>query len=60
MEREKCIAFQFKQDILVPKGTRLFGINGKPFVVPGPNGTTEIYVHPDDLHILQQVVQEQQ
>lgn len=50
---KKCVPFDFTSDIKVPKGVRLFYVCGKPVVVPGPEGTTRVYVHPDDVEIVQ-------
>jgi hypothetical protein len=52
---KKCEPFDFIGiDLKVPKGVRLFSILGSPVVVPGPDGATRIYIHPDDVAIVRE------
>ena len=41
-----------ERGLCIPKGCRVMMILGNVCRVPGPNGSTRIYVHPDDLGTL--------
>jgi hypothetical protein len=38
--------------ICIPKGCRVLSIMGSICRVPGPNGSTRLYAHPDDVAAL--------